>query len=722
MLRLDSTFLRSKVARRIFLQFILCALFPFAVLAILSIGEVTKQLKNQSETRLSQATRVEGMSIFERLSFLQAEMKVIARELERRAGEPVLAGDTMFPEEMRGHFTGVEQTNSPRAPRSLFGQPFKVPDLAPAELKWVGSGQTAISVDTDPEHSRIFMSMLLDFRRAEKGMLVAELNTDYLWGAEIRPPQTDMCVLDTSNRILFCSGQNLVPFLLPNKKKKPIMEIASDWFPGRKDESYVVQQWEMFLKPQFAASKWTLVLGEPRAETQALLSHFKKTFPLVILLSVWLVTLLSLIQIRRSLIPLERLQEGTERIVRLDFETPVKVKSGDEFQDLADSFNNMAGRLGRQLRALETINQIDRAILSSLDTEKIVSTILNRMRQILPFDCVSISLLDPHAPGQLRTYLRSQADDMESEVDTCFLTPEELQQLHQYSEMMLLDARHTLPTYLRGASRRGMKSFLLLRLVIQGKALGVICLGHPFSLALSEEDIFQTRQIADQVAVGLSNASLVKELADLHIGTLTALARAIDAKSAWTSGHSERVTQLAMRIGRAFGLSPRELEILHRGGLLHDIGKIGVPAGILDKPAKLNDEEIQLMREHVHIGARILEPIPGFQEIIPIVLQHHEWFDGSGYPNGLAGQDINLLARIFALADCYDALTSERPYRPALAHARVMEMIEKETGTHFDPKVVSALMRALEQESDEVPVEGMSATVVNVSLPASLRG
>jgi putative nucleotidyltransferase with HDIG domain len=722
MLKLDSTFLRSKVARRIFLQFTLCALFPFAVLAILSIREVTKQLKDQSEARLSQATRVEGMSIFERLGFLQAEMQVIATELERGADGPVPAGDTMFPAEMREHFTGVEQTDSSRVPRSLFGHPLKAPDLAPAELRWVASGHTAISVDADSGHSRIFMSLLLDSQRKERGMLVAELNTDYLWGADIRPAQTDMCILDSSNRLLFCSGQNLLPFLPQDEKKKPITEIASDWFPSRKDQAYVVQQWEIFLKPQFAASQWTLVLGEPRAETQALLSHFKKTFPLVILLSVWLVSLLSLIQIRRSLIPLERLKEGTERIARLDFETPVKVNSGDEFQDLANSFNHMAGRLGRQLGALETINQIDRAILSSLDTEKIVSTVLNRMRQILPFDCVSISLLDPHAPGQLRTYLRSQAHDVESEPESCSITSEELQQLHHYSEVVLLDSRHTLPAYLHRANRRGMKSFFLLPLVIQGKALGVISLGHSFLPALSDEDIFHTRQIADQVAVALSNAGLVQELEDLHLGTLTALARAIDAKSAWTSGHSERVTQLAMRIGRVCGLSPRDLETLHRGGMLHDIGKIGVPAGILDKPGKLTTEEFQLMREHVRIGARILEPIPGFEQIIPIVLQHHEWFDGSGYPDGLAGENINLLARIFALADCYDALTSDRPYRRALDHERVMEMIETETGTHFDPKVVRALPRALEQESDEFPAEGSKGTVVNVSLPASLCG
>ena len=719
MLKLDSTFLRSKVARRIFFQFILCALFPFAVLAILSMREVTKQLTDQSEARLSQATRVEGMSIIARLTFLQGEMRVIAAGLDRRAGGPLPAGDAMFPEVMREHFTGVEQTAASGLPQSLFGRPFTAHELALSESQWVESGHTAISVDTNSESSQVFMSMLLDSRHPEKGVLVAGLNTDYLWGAEFRPAQTEMCVLDASNRPFFCSAQRLISFLRPGEKKTTIMEAASDWFPDREEDSYVVHQWEIYLKPQFATSKWTVVLGEPRSETLALLSHFKKTFPLVILLSIWLVTLLSLIQIRRNLVPLEKLKEGTERIARLDFETPVKVKSGDEFQELANSFNHMSGRLGRQLKALETINQIDRAILSSLDTEKIVRTILIRMRQILPFDCVSLSLLDPHTPGRLRTYFRSQAGETENEGESCSISAEELEQLHKNPEVLLLDARHSPPSYLEGAARRGMKFFLLLPL-IQDKALGILCLAHPCSTTLSDDDIYHTRQIADQAAVALSNARLIKDLAEFHVGTLTALARAIDAKSAWTSGHSERVTQLAIRIGRALGLSQKELEVLHRGGLLHDIGKIGIPAGILDKPGKLDEKEMAQMREHVSIGARILEPIPGFREIIPIVLQHHEWFDGTGYPDGCAGDSINLLARIFALADCYDALTSDRPYRPALSHERVMDMITKETGTHFDPVVVEALKRSLDEARDGFAFESLKGITANNSLAAPL--
>jgi putative nucleotidyltransferase with HDIG domain len=207
----------------------------------------------------------------------------------------------------------------------------------------------------------------------------------------------------------------------------------------------------------------------------------------------------------------------------------------------------------------------------------------------------------------------------------------------------------------------------------------------------------------------------VTELKQLHLGTLTALARAIDAKSHWTAGHSERVTSWAMKIASAMGLSEHELEIIHRGGLLHDVGKIGIPRAILDKRGKLTDEEVRQVREHVHVGARILEPIPGFAECMPIILQHHEWVDGSGYPEGLAGGEISLHARIFAVADCYDALISDRPYRSGMSPERVKKIIRAGVGKQFDPAAVETFLSLLEHENREEAAEDVSTSLVGVA-------
>ncbi len=260
-----------------------------------------------------------------------------------------------------------------------------------------------------------------------------------------------------------------------------------------------------------------------------------------------------------------------------------------------------------------------------------------------------------------------------------------------------------------------MKSFLIVPIFLKEGLSGIMSLGHRLPVAYSSEDLLQARQIADQIAVALSNAELLRELDQLNWGTLTALARAIDAKSHWTSGHSERVTNLAVKIGRTLGLPPKELETLHRGGLLHDIGKIGTPATILDKEGKLDQDESRLMRDHVRMGVRILEPIAEFAEVLPIVLHHHEWFDGSGYPDGLAGDAIPLHARIFAVADVFDALHSERPYRPGWDRARVLDYIQQKTGSQFDAKVVQAFFEVIANETGESEQEPAYELTPNTS-------
>jgi putative nucleotidyltransferase with HDIG domain len=243
-----------------------------------------------------------------------------------------------------------------------------------------------------------------------------------------------------------------------------------------------------------------------------------------------------------------------------------------------------------------------------------------------------------------------------------------------------------------------MTSFIVLPIFLKDRLAGIISLGYRGQPQHSQEDLTQARQLADQVAVALSNARLIEELDKLNWGTLTALARTIDAKSPWTAGHSERVTALAVEIGVKLGLGPKELEVLHRGGLLHDIGKIGIPAAVLDKAGHLTEQEIAIMREHPRKGARILEPIPAYAEVIPIVLQHHEWFDGTGYPDGLAGEEISLGGRIFAVADVFDALTSDRPYRSGQDRESAIALIRQGVGRQFDPKVVQAFLEVMAEE------------------------
>ncbi|OIQ92235.1 cyclic di-GMP phosphodiesterase response regulator RpfG [mine drainage metagenome] len=184
-----------------------------------------------------------------------------------------------------------------------------------------------------------------------------------------------------------------------------------------------------------------------------------------------------------------------------------------------------------------------------------------------------------------------------------------------------------------------------------------------------------------------------EELHELFLAAMQSLASAIEAKSPWTRGHSERVADYAVKIGQSLELTDDELEKLRIAALLHDIGKIGTYDGILDKHGKLTDAEYESIKQHPGRGAEMLAPIKQLRDIIPWVRGHHERFDGAGYPDGLRGEDIPLQARILAVADTFDSMTAVRPYRTTPGKAQALEEIHLHSGTQFDPKVVEAFLR-----------------------------
>jgi putative nucleotidyltransferase with HDIG domain len=193
-----------------------------------------------------------------------------------------------------------------------------------------------------------------------------------------------------------------------------------------------------------------------------------------------------------------------------------------------------------------------------------------------------------------------------------------------------------------------------------------------------------------------------KELRTAYIQTIRALAEAIDAKDAYTRGHSERVAVYASRIAREMSLDKQLIERIYFAGLLHDVGKIGVPDAIITKPDRLDAEEYEEIKKHPEIGAKILEPVEFLHAIVPCVRHHHEWFDGSdrGYPDRLIADAIPLPSRVILVADTVEAMTSDRPYRNALPIDVVIEELHKYSGSQFDPVVVSAFLRLLEEEGE----------------------
>lgn len=192
------------------------------------------------------------------------------------------------------------------------------------------------------------------------------------------------------------------------------------------------------------------------------------------------------------------------------------------------------------------------------------------------------------------------------------------------------------------------------------------------------------------------------ELEKAYLDTIGILRQTVEAKDPYTRGHSDRVSEFAVLIGTKMGLDEKTIHILKIGGLFHDIGKIGIPDSILLKESKLSDDEYSQIKNHPTIGAHILGNATVFQDIIPIVKYHHERYDGRGYPSQLAGTDIPLIARITAVADAFDAMTSKRTYRDSLPIEKVKEEIERCSGTQFDPEIAKVFLDILNNHYDEI--------------------
>ena len=221
-------------------------------------------------------------------------------------------------------------------------------------------------------------------------------------------------------------------------------------------------------------------------------------------------------------------------------------------------------------------------------------------------------------------------------------------------------------------------------------------------LLLIESGIKSIAQMNEIKRMNAELADTYEKLEKAYLDSIQTLRYTVEAKDPYTRGHSDRVSEYSVLIGKKLGLSEKDMKTLQVGGLFHDIGKIGIPDSILLKEAKLTDDEYSEIKNHPSIGAHILCNAEVFQDIIPIVKHHHEKFDGTGYPGKLKGEDIPYLARIAAVADTFDAMTSKRTYRNALPLDVVKAEIERCSGTQFDPTIATVFIDILDNNYDEI--------------------
>ena len=424
--------------------------------------------------------------------------------------------------------------------------------------------------------------------------------------------------------------------------------------------------------------------------------------------------------------PVNRLITAAERLGRGE----LSVRSGlphdtGEFGRLAITFDSMAAalqsrqtqleqareaerqereRAERQLRHTQALRAVDQAITGSLDLRLTLAVVLDQVVGELRADAADVLLVDPHSQELFYGAGRGFRGNT--------IIAHRLRLGEGYAGRAVLE-RRTVNIEDLGASadfsrrhlveEEGFVAAFMTPLVAKGQIAGVLEIfqRRPFQPTAEWLEFLET--LAGQAAIAIDNAELFQRLqranVDLTLAydtTLEGWSRALDLRDKETEGHARRVMDLTVRLARAMGLREEEMAHLRRGALLHDIGNMGIPDSILLKPGPLTDDEWVIMKKHPVYAFELLSPIAYLRPALEIPYSHHEKWDGTGYPRGLRGEQIPKAARIFAVADVWDALRSDRPYRPAWPQERALNHIREQAGKHFDPVVVQVFLGMVE--------------------------
>jgi len=237
-----------------------------------------------------------------------------------------------------------------------------------------------------------------------------------------------------------------------------------------------------------------------------------------------------------------------------------------------------------------------------------------------------------------------------------------------------------------------MRSFLVVPLARQEGVIGALTVGFLEPHEFGPEELPLLTTIGGQIAIALQNAEAYEKLDRMYLETVTALAAAMEAKDQYTASHADSLAAMAVAVGSRMGLSDGELRMLQYAAVLHDIGKIGIPGNILNKPAALTRDEFETMAQHTIIGERIISRIDYLVPIARIIRSAHERWDGTGYPDGHRGEEIPLASRILLVCDAFDAMTTDRPYRSALPVDEALNELARHAGSQFDPRVVDVFL------------------------------
>ncbi len=351
-----------------------------------------------------------------------------------------------------------------------------------------------------------------------------------------------------------------------------------------------------------------------------------------------------------------------------------------------------------RLKALIPLFEISKLLVTEIDLAHLFKIITEVLVQEFSVDRVSLMLVDEASgdliirashglPAELAMKSRRKPGQGVSGLV-----------LKNRKPLIISAGKHPAPDVMAAINVEDMPvSSMSVPLIGKNKVFGVLNVSKYTGSPFSASDLQIVLILSSQVVTAMENAALYEDLRENYFRTVQALVAAVEAKDPYTRWHSTNVAKYAVAIARDLGMSPTQLEEMHIAAILHDVGKIGISEVIISKPDRLSREEFDIMKDHPAHGIRILEPIGFSTAIINAIYQHHERYDGKGYPRGLAGEEISLAARVLNVADTIDAMVSERPYRGTISSMEVLAELERESGGQFDPKVTESARRLIEK-------------------------
>ena len=359
---------------------------------------------------------------------------------------------------------------------------------------------------------------------------------------------------------------------------------------------------------------------------------------------------------------------------------------------------------------LRTLAGIGESLTSTLDSNAVLEKMLDSIIQLAQAERCFLMLLESDGSTHIqigRNWKQETVSEEEKAISTTIVN-----EVIKNRQPVLTTNAETDPRFdgTESVVNFKLRSVMCVPLLYQADLLGVIYADHRLrSEQFSKAKLDLLSKFANQAAIALHNVNLYESLQETHHHlqsthseleqaydtTLEGWAKVLELRDPTTEGHTQRVVSLIMKLARLMGINGRDLINIRRGAVLHDIGKMAIPDDVLCKPGSLSDDEIKIMRMHPLLAVEMLSQINFLEESLVIPQYHHERWDGKGYPEGLAGEEIPLAARIFAVVDVWDALINERPYRKALSKEEALDYIKKNSGSHFDPSVVDFFVKML---------------------------